>query len=551
MDNFSVLIGGKAGDGIDSASILIARIFGRLGYKLFIHRDYPSVIRGSHTFSIIRLSKDKIGCHQDKVDMLLALNQETIDLHKSRLKNGSFIIYNSDAAKSEGSGLPLEQIIRDEKVAPVMRNTCLTGALCKAMGIQWNIIEDVFKKHLTRELESNLKVAKKGFDSVSQLVNADKTGDEILPVLTGNEAIGLGLLRGGLTSYAAYPMTPSTGILHMLAQIATGEPSLKVLQPESEPGAILMALGMAYAGERTAVGTSGGGFCLMTEGLSFAGMAEIPVVIVLGQRGGPSTGLPTHTGQSDLRFALSAGHGGILRLVVAPGDVEEAYFWSAAAMNLSWKYQIPSIILSDKTLAEGTCSFDIGNTGNIPECLSVLWDGKPEYKRYADTETGVSPMAFPPVKDAVVKIDSYEHDEYGITTEDAGTTGKMQAKRCKKEKFLLEEIQGYQPVKMSGNENSETVILCWGSNKAVCEEAAKAFGVRVVRPVVLSPFPEKQFKDSLKGAKKIICVENNYHGQLAAVVSAYGVNVDEKILKYDGRPFGLEELQSRLKESIK
>jgi len=554
MDNFSVFIGGKAGDGVDTSSLIIARILNQLGYRLYIYRDYPSLIRGGHTFSIIRASENKIATHLNKVDFLLALNQDCIDLHKNRLKENTIIIYNLDLVKSENLpgdkkllGLPLEKMAKEQNAPAIMHNSCIIGAFCKAVSIPWNILEAVFRKNISREIDLNLKVARLGFEAGKELTGIKTLPQNSLPLLSGNEAIGLGLIKGGLDTYVAYPMTPSSSLLHFLANVAKGS-SLKVIHPESEIGVILMALGFSYAGEKVAVGTSGGGFCLMTEGLSLAGMAELPIVILVGQRTGPSTGLPTYTGQTELHFVLNAGQGEFPRFIVAPGDLEEAYFWSAVALNISWKYQIPAIILSDKTLSEGTYSFDIDSVEEINEEKPLIWDRKTAYKRYLNTDTGVSPLTFVPDKDAIIKVNSYEHDEFGITTEEAQLTKMMQEKRLRKYKYISEEIVRYKPVKSYGKKDSPVALLCWGSNKGVCVEAAENLGLKVIQPLVLSPFPVKQLQEALLGVKRLISVENNATGQLAGLVKFYGFDVNEKILKYDGRPFSLDELEEALKD---
>ena len=550
MDDLSVLIGGKAGFGIDKASSIIAGILNQLNYRLYIYREYPSLIRGGHTFSMIRASSRKIAAHKDKVDFLLALNQDTVNLHKDRLKGGCVVAYDSDTVKSDGIAVPIGTIIQEEKADEIMRNSCIIGAFCRAAGIEWDILDRVFRKLVSKELGLNLKVARRGYDAAAQSKKIDPLPLDRLPLLTGNEAIGLGLLKGGLGAYVGYPMTPSSGILHFMANAAR-DFGLKVIHPEGEIAVILMALGFAYAGEKAAIGTSGGGFCLMTEAFSFAGMAELPVVLVVGQRPGPSTGLPTYSCQSELHFVLNAGQGEFPRFIVAPGDAEEAYYWSCAALNLAWKYQIPSIILSDKTLAEGTYSFDIKLAGDVKEEQFSLWDRKGPYKRYLNTESGVSPLAFPPEKDNTIKIDSYEHDEAGITTEDADITRAMQDKRMRKETYLAKELEAYPAVRVYGNKDSAKGLLCWGSNKGVCIEVAQELGLKVIQPQVLWPFPVNQFREAVKGVNKLICVENNARGQLASLISPLGFKIDGKILKYDGRPFSLEELTGKVKEAFK
>lgn len=553
MNNFSVLIGGKAGFGIDRAGSVIAGLLNRLGYRVYIYRDYPSLIRGGHTFSIIRASSHKIACHQNKIDFLLALNQETFNVHKDRLKPGAAVIYDSDsvnvpdtAGKIQTSGIPGGTIIKEEKSSEIMRNSCIIGAFCKTAGISWEIAEAVLRKNFPKETDMNLKVARRGYDQAVELAKVEVLKSDKMPLVTGNEALGLGLVKGGLKAYISYPMTPSSGILHFLANNA-GPFGLKVIHPESETGVILMALGFSYAGQKAAVGTSGGGFCLMTEGLSLSGMAELPVVIILGQRPGPSTGLPTYTAQTELNFAVNAGHGEFSRLVVAPGDAEEAYYWSAVSLNLAWRCQIPAIILSDKTLAEGTYNFDLAAVKEIAQEPLVLRDDKEPYKRYADTETGVSPLSFPPDKGAVIKVNSYERDENGITTEDPQITRKMQEKRLRKGQFLKKELEKYETVKVSGNKESSTAVLCWGSNKGVCVEAAQNLGLKVVQPVVIWPFPAIRVAESVKGIQNLICVENNAGGQLANLAEAHGIRVNQRILRCDGRPFALEEMEEELK----
>ncbi|GAH49557.1 unnamed protein product, partial [marine sediment metagenome] len=275
------------------------RLLSQIGYYIYMYFDYPSLIRGGHNFSIIRASQNKIGVHKEKVDFLLALNQNTIDLHKNRLKDKSFIIYDSDTIhldkldiSGNGLGINLKKIIEEEKAFPIMRNSILLGALSKSAGISWDITKSVFRKNIPKEIDLNLKLAHRGYNKSKELIKIEPIKRKILPILSGNESIGLGLVNAKLKTYIAYPMTPSSTLLHFLAQLAN-EFNLKVIHPENEIAVILMALGFSYMGERVAVGTSGGGFCLMTEGLSLSGMAELPVVIVIAQRPGPSTGVPT------------------------------------------------------------------------------------------------------------------------------------------------------------------------------------------------------------------------------------------------------------------
>jgi 2-oxoglutarate ferredoxin oxidoreductase subunit alpha len=343
-------------------------------------------------------------------------------------------------------------------------------------------------------------------------------------------------------------MTPSSGILHFLAE-QKERFGITVVHPENEIAVILMALGFAYAGKKSAIGTSGGGFCLMTEGLSLAGMAELPVVLVVSQRTGPSTGLPTYTGQTDLLFVLHAGHGEFPRLIVAPGDAQEALYWSERAMDIAWKCQIPAFILADKTLSEGIYSLDPAATGSFSGAGPLLWDKTIPYRRYENTGPGISPLAFPGTKDAVVKVNGYMHDEAGITVEDADTTSRMTKKRLKKGEILIDVMDGYPGVIQSGIAGASTALLCWGSTKGVCEEAAAELGLRVVRPIVLAPLPVNQIKKALAGVKRLITVEENATAQLSVLAERHGIITDKKILRYDGRPFTVEDLVLRVQEA--
>jgi len=431
-----------------------------------------------------------------------------------------------------------------------MRNSGASGALFKTAGIPWPVLESCIKKEASRDTELNLKIALRSYREASENTKIVPIDRKALPLLTGNEALALGLVKAGLNAYIAYPMTPTSPVLHFLAAQAE-KFSLKVIHPESEIAVMLMALGFSYCGDKVAVGTSGGGFCLMTEGLSFAGMAELPVVIVVGSRPGPSTGLPTYSAQTELDFVMSAGQGEFSRLVIAPGDAEDAYYSAQVALNMATKYQIPAIILSDKNMGEGTYSFNIDSIDEVEEGICPLWTGSTPYKRYLDTKTGVSPLAFPPQNGIVVKVNSYEHDEYGITTEDPAVTTKMQEKRLKKMAYIEKELKRYGPVRVYGDKKSSRAILCWGSNKGVCVELAKEMKLRVVQPLVMMPLDVPLLKAALKGVKRLVSVESNATGQLSRLAASNGIKIDKKILKYDGRPFSLEGLKEEVGASFK
>ncbi|HMK15474.1 MAG TPA: 2-oxoacid:acceptor oxidoreductase family protein, partial [Methanomicrobiales archaeon] len=449
MPEHSVLIGGRAGEGLNKAGIIIARILNGLGYRVFMYYDYPSLIRGGHNFSILRASPERIYSHRTGVDFLLAMNRETLDLHAHRRSPATVAIFDSDVVKADGIGIPLTRIAKEVGAPEIARNTGIVAGFCRAAGIPWETLGDTLRSEIPRGLEANLAIARRAFDLVQPVPGAaiapvPRDGPP-LPFLTGNEAAGIGLLAAGLEAFVAYPMTPTSNLLHFLAGVPA-DLDLTVVHPENEIGVILMALGFAYAGKKVAVGTSGGGFCLMTEGFSLAGMAEVPLVVMLGQRPGPSTGLPTYSCQTELHFAANAGQGEFVRLIVAPGDLEQTCYWTRAALALSWRYQIPSIVLYDKNLAEHGYNLDTGSVPPIPDLPATGWDGTTPYRRYAITDSGVSPLAFPGTKGAVVKANSYAHGEDGITTEEPETVVRMQEKILRKGEGLARDLAGMPAV---------------------------------------------------------------------------------------------------------
>ena len=565
MDSFSVLIGGRAGDGIAEAGRMIALVLNQLGYHLYQHVDSPSLIRGGHTFVIVRAHRRRISAHRDHLNVLIALNEETVKRHEWRLKDEPVVVYDSEAiaapslpsrARPLRTGVPIAAIIREEGGLPVMRNTVILGAFCKALAIPWAVLEEVITRHQSKATELNLKVARRGYDLAAEQLLIHLPGGVPRPILTGLQAMGLGLIAGGLQAYAGYPMTPSSGLLHFLAEQAPGL-GLKVYQPEGEIAVMLMALGHAYAGERVAVGTSGGGFSLMVEGLSLAGQAELPIVISLGQRTGPSTGLPTYTAQSDLDFAISAGQGEFPRAVIAPGDVEQAYAWSTLALDLAWRYQLPVIVLGDRTLNDNAQSFVAEEAPRLPRLSQVEWDGtaidpRPDlgYKRYSLTDDGISPLAFAGREGAVVKVNSYTHDEWGATTEDPVTTARMQEKWLRKGRAMAQELDGLPLVNVYGDAGATEAVVTWGSPTGALREIGELAGVRVVQPVVLWPPPVRQLRDALSGAHRVAVAEVNATGQLANLLERHGLRVDTRINRYDGRPWAVGELHRRIQEVL-
>lgn len=553
MKDLSILVGGKAGDGIRQAGILMAKLLNELGYWIFLYDDYPSLISGGHNFSIIRANQEKILAHKDKVDFIIAFNEDAIKNHQSRITKNTVIFYDSEIIKSKkGYGIPVTKIVKDNGLPMIVRNTVNLGIFAGALNIDFKTVEKVIRGSMTKKVEENVKMAKIGYDEAKKLklkTKLEKAKNKSKNLLTGNDTTAIGAAKGGMKLYIAYPMTPASNILHYLANHEK-ELNIQTAHVESELAAILMAEGAAYTGVRSMTGTSGGGYALMVESISLAGQAEIPVVCALSQRPGPATGVPTYTTQGDLFFAMYAGHGEFLRIISAPGDADEAFYLAAEAMNLAWKYQTPVTILLDKHVSESTYSINYDEK-KVKVEKEKLWNGQGNYKRYLQSKDGISPLAYPGNKKTIVKAVSYEHDEFGVSTEEGKLISAMIDKRLRKRNVLIAEMKKKETVKIYGKKTSKTVLITWGSTKGAVVEVAEKLGLKVIQPLYLEPLPDWQIKKELAGAKMVIDVEVNATAQLATLLKQYGIKVDKKVLKYDGRPFAADELEEKIKKIIK
>lgn len=577
VNKLSLLVGGEAGAGINRSGFLFAKTCLRGGLYVFGANDYQSLIRGGHNFYTVRADDQEVYCQSDTYDLLIALNKETIILHKKELVLGAGVIYDEDQITITNEELkrediklfhvPLRKIVKELQGPTIMENTVAVGAANAILNYDIEILNSVIKDTFKpKTAEQNIEAAKQGYNYAKEhhinsfgykLKKNDKVGKKRI-FLTGNEAIGLGALNADCKFYAAYPMTPATSILHFLAPLDR-EYSMVVIQTESEIAAINMVAGASYAGVRTMTATSGGGFCLMSEGLGMIGMTETSPVIVLVQRPGPSTGLPTYSAQGDLRFAIHASQGEFPRVVIAPGDIKESFYNTLEAFNLAEKFQIPAIIILDKYLAEShgtTEPFDSNIIGidhgqHLPE---NEYNRKEEYMRHKFTEDGVSPRAIPGNKGAIVRTNADEHNELGFTTEDPVLTIRMANKRSKKLEALTKELEKYETVKLYGPKEADATIIGWGSPKGAIRDAIRLLskeGIKLnyLQIVYLYPFPTNKVQEILESAKKTIIVENNKTSQLTSLIQEHLLRtVDYKILKYDGRPFNPKALSLRIKE---
>jgi 2-oxoglutarate ferredoxin oxidoreductase subunit alpha len=546
-DVFTFLVGGKAGEGVRKAGSVAASVFARMGRQVFHMDDYMSLIKGGHNFSVVSTAKRRITSHYIKADLVVALDKRSYDMHREHLAEGGTLIYDSDAVKNgQGLGVPLLAEAKKYPNPNLRLGLGSVAVLAAAVGLDKDQLKHVIEDQYSRDIENNVAYATTIHEAVQPKIGGKfklDAGDKERPILTGNEAVALGAAAGGLDVYYAYPMTPSSAILHYLAS-HDKELGVVAVHPENEIAVINMAIGSVFAGARAMVGSSGGGFALMEEAFSLAGMVEAPLLCYLGSRPGPSTGVPTYTSQGDLNFAIHQGHGEFLRIVASPGSMEEAFYLAAEMLDLLWRFQTPGILLTEKHLGESRMTVDIdAGKARWPE---PAMHGKGQYKRYFDTENGVSPLLFPP-SEQLIKWDSYEHDELGITTEDPETIARMQEKRQRKGKAIVEYMKGIETVNVYGDKGP--VILAYGSTTMSVLEALEAGGIdaTVVQPIYLEPLPVWEL-EKYRGSE-VIVVEQSCSGQFASLLrEKAGIKAKALIRKYDGRPFDPVELAGKIKE---
>jgi 2-oxoglutarate ferredoxin oxidoreductase subunit alpha len=548
-DVFTFIVGGRAGEGVRKAGSVAARLFANMGRQVFHMDDYGSLIKGGHNFSVVSSATRRITSHYMKADLLVAPDKRSYDLHKNHLADGGIVAYNSDAMKDvEGLGVPLLTEAKKYPNPDLRIGVGAVAMLAAAIGCEKECLKRIIDQEYPRDIENNIAYAETIYDMVQPQIGSKfqlEKGDRERPIFTGNEAIALGAAAGGLDLYFAYPMTPSSSILHYLAA-HDQELSMVAVHPENEIAVINMAIGATFAGARAMVGSSGGGFALMQEAFSLAGMVESPLLCYIGSRPGPSTGVPTYTSQGDLNFAIYQGHGEFPRMVASPGSMEEAFYLTAQMLHLVWRFQTPGILLTEKHLAESRMTADIeSKKAKWPE--PVMHSGK-DYKRYLDTNDGISPFLFPPSKE-MIKWDSYEHDELGITTEDPSTIAKMQEKRQRKQKAIIEHMKTMHTVNVFGEKGP--VIFTYGSTTLSVLEALRAGGIEamVVQPIYLEPLPIWELEKHQ--GSDVIVVEQSCGGQFASLLEQRaGIHPKAVIKRYDGRPFDSVELASQIREEV-
>lgn len=550
---YNVLIGGAAGDGIETMAGVFEKILKQKGFYLFSMRDFMSRVRGGHNFALLRFGQSPVHAHRDKLDGLVVFNEDSYHRHKVRLRKNGFVLYDATLPLNIKNGvpLPMKELAGQAGNAKAIGTVC-TGALLKLFGLSLDEADRVLRDALPEKiLDANLAALQLGFDAATAHFAAKPAKPVPTMLVSGAEAMALGALAGGIRFYSAYPMSPSTTLLHFFSAHSEAF-RIGVEQAEDEIAAVNMALGAAYAGAAAMAGTSGGGFSLMVEALGFAGMAEIPLVLADIMRPSPSTGLPTRTEQSDLAFVIHASQGDFPRMVIAVRDHEDAFYQTARAFRLAWQYQIPVILLSDQYLADSSTVIPpldaerARQYAALPEGTIDAEKTNEEYHRYAVTQSGVSPLRIPGKSGALVRADSDEHDERGVITEAAEVRTAQVDKRARKLKALAgEQLEPtyYGPAK------PETLLVGFGTTAPALAEAVKRLNKKSTHAVGalcfgdVYPLPTQTLRQMAKQARRVVNVEQNATGQLAALLrSEAGVHCDASLLKYDGRQLSVDEI---------
>ena len=558
--DFALAIGGEAGQGIATPGDVLARIFVRRGLHLNTYNAYQSIIRGGHIFLTVRVSDREINTHGDKLDLLVCLNQDTMDRHLGLMSRGGRVVFNSDTISPNGDGngaelcpVPVGALTKSRN--KLMQNTVGVGVIMALLRLDFQILEDSLSLRFQRQgqavVDENVGVARAGYDhaiaNFKPFPDQLPTGPKPLAVWSGNEALAMGGAAAGVTFYAAYPMSPATGVLHWMAQNARNL-GIMVRQVEDEIGVANMVIGAAHVGCRAMCATSGGGFALMSEAVGSAGMMEIPAVFINVQRAGPSTGVPTKTEQGDLWQVLGASQGDFERLVVAPRSALDAFYTVPELFNLADKCQCPGIIISDLLISEGRFSVDPDQIDMHPSIdrgeLIIEPSATDGYLRYKDTESGVSPRALAGLEGYIHVVATDEHDEDSTLLSDEFTNPhkrrRMVEKRARKFKNIVDQIEA---PKIEGPEDAEVTLIGWGSTYSVIQDAMellKEQGVTINHLSIkwIVPFHADAVNSIISRAKRTIIVENNYSGQFFRFLrSETGFTPDGHIRKYDGEPF--------------
>jgi len=560
MEDISIVLCGEAGQGIQTVEQLFTKIVKKAGFNVFSTKEYMSRIRGGSNSTEIRISIEPVRANIDRIDILIPLSRSVAKHVKKRVTKNTIAIGEKENIKiirnCKSIIIPFSQLAK-EIGNIVFSNIIAVGILSSICKIDKKIVIDQIEKYFIKKkknlVEKNILSAEKGYESGENLIEKGKICINISKpstsnndiVLNGAQAIGLGAIAGGCNFISSYPMSPSTGVLTFLSQYSK-DFNIITEQAEDEISAINMALGAWYAGARGIVTTSGGGFALMTEGVSLAGMIESPVVIHLGQRPAPATGLPTRTEQGDLFHVLYSSHGEFPKIIFAPGTLQDAFYLTQKAFNLADKFQIPVFILSDQYLIDSYYNIQPFELENIKN-TNFFVKTKKNYRRYKILNKGISPRGIPGYGDGLVCVDSDEHDEEGRITEDMDIRKKMVDKRLRK---IIEIQKEVLPPVIIGNKNYKFLIIGWGSTYHIIKEAINRIDrkdISFLHFKQVYPFHKDTIKYLTK-AKKTIIVENNAVSQFSMLIKLYtGYEIKNKILQYSGLPFSVETIEKQIK----
>jgi 2-oxoglutarate ferredoxin oxidoreductase subunit alpha len=563
----SIVLCGQAGMGIQTVEGILTRMLKLAGYNVFATKEYMSRVRGGNNSTQIRVSSRPVSAFVSRIDLLVPLNKGAVQHLQERISQETIVLGETEVVGDEAVGgrfrfveAPFTKIATDIG-NKVYSNVVAAGMLAGLLGMELNNVCDYVKQSFSSKaadvVQNNVRAAEAGFRLAGDLAGRAKINFNLRPdaavkshvLLTGGDAVGLGAIAGGCNFVSSYPMSPSTPVLVFLAKNSR-DFGIIAEQAEDEIAAMNMAIGAWYAGARAMVTTSGGGFALMVEGLSLAGMLESPMVIHLAQRPGPATGLPTRTEQADIELALYAGHGEFPRILFSPGTIEQAFYLTARAFNLADKYQVPVFVMTDQYLVDSyynTSGFDLSGV----KCEKYIAKTAADYRRYELTESGISPRGVPGFGQGLVCVDSDEHDAEGHITEDLQLRTKMVNKRLRKLESAKTEI--VEP-ELYPNRKYDNLVVCWGSTYHIVKETLAVLGredTSVLHYSQVYPL-HPQTADYLSKAKRVVVVEGNATGQFAKLIKLHtGVDIKDRILKYSGLSFAVEEVAEALKKVLK
>jgi 2-oxoglutarate ferredoxin oxidoreductase subunit alpha len=580
VNQLKLLAGGEAGDGVFAVSDMLALMFARAGLEILTTQTYSSRIRGGHINASVRVAEREILSQGDELDLLIALDLETVELHRKSIREGGIILYDNSQGETDLGDLeqrhvivfpiPARKIAREKLSAPIMKNIVMTGAALTAVDFDpefeflGGLIRERFLSKGEKVVAKNMEAATAGQELIRQANKAMnyKMEHRERPrkmLLQGSDAVSFGALVAGCRFMASYPITPASDIMEYLV---TKFPKYNgvMVQAEDELSAINMAIGAAFSGARSLAASSGPGIALMIEALGLSAVTETPLVLVDVQRCGPSTGMPTRMEQADLNLLLYGAHGEIPRIVIAPTDIEECFYQTVRAFNLAEKYQCPVILATDQYLSQSqrtTWPFDLSKVVIDRGSLQTdddLNNLTSPFRRYLITEGGISPRSIPSQEKGIYKTTGVEHVESGNATENPDARTRMMQKRFMKlDTFRREDMQ---PPKIFGNPESDITIVGWGSTKGVILEVIERFmeeeaiDLKLVQIVDIWPFPDQAVADALRSSRQVVVVENNFTGQMANLIRQQTGIKCAKVVKYNGAPFSPKELYQRLKEMI-